>query len=71
MIEAFTSLPVDAAVLCVLLICVIASITDIWRRKIPNELIGTGLVLTAFIQYQTWGMFGLKTALLGIGLAFW
>lgn len=70
MTEILASLPIDPAVLCMLLVCSVACVTDLRHRRIPNWLVAIGLLSTLVLQYQSWGFFGLETALIGLASAF-
>ena len=63
-------LPVHAAIAVALLaLTLTAAITDVRTRRIPNWLTVSGFVAGLTINIGLYGMAGLKTALLGFGLA--
>jgi prepilin peptidase CpaA len=64
-----TFLPLVLQIVLVLL-AVIAAVFDIRYRRIPNWLVLTGLVLGLGLNAFLFEWAGLKTSLLGIGLAF-
>lgn len=70
MSEWLNQLPLDPVVIAMLFVCAIACVIDLRSRKIPNWLVGFGLVLTLALQHVVWGSLGIKSALFGIGVAF-
>lgn len=71
MLHSYLSeLPIEPAVLGLLAVCLLASVTDIRQRRIPNWLVLSGLVGSFVLQYLLGGWTGIRIALIGVAATF-